>query len=118
MHVGIQSHIQNNVRFEEALLQILQLFGDFSKLRPVVIATDQIDRLDRPRFEACLTKTDKILDLVLQANIGILNCDLLGAPQIWPHDCFVTVARITIHNCEMLLFWLRESLIGFIITMQ
>ena len=65
MHVGIQRHIQNNVRFEEALLQIFKLLRDVGKLRPVVIATDQIDRLDRPRFEACFTKTDKILDLVL-----------------------------------------------------
>ena len=82
VQVRVQLHFQFDIQFQQALLQLLQLFRDFGELRLVVVAGDQLDLLDATHLQKSLAEADEILDLMLHSDVRVFDGYRLRALQI------------------------------------
>ena len=62
------------------------------------------DLLHRASFQHRLAEPDKVLDLVLQPNVRILDDNGLRILQVRPHDGLVAIPGVSLEDGEVLLF--------------
>src|SRR5690606_36962958 len=113
MDVRVELHLQFDIQLQQTLLQLIELLGDVCQLGVVIVAGDQADLLNGSRLEHCLAEADKVLNLVRQANVWILNNDGLRTLKIRPHDRPIAITGIAIEDGEVLLlelgrWWLNR----------
>ena len=96
----------------KALLEHAELLLRIRLLLLVVEPGGQLDALDVLVLKTQLAEPHEVLDLMLSADMGVLDNDRFHTVQVLPHDGFVSVSGFAVKDGVVVLFRFHRLRLG------